>query len=387
MIIHVDMDAFYTSVEQLDHPELRGKPVIVGGDAKERGVVSTASYEARKFGVHSAMPTATARRLCPNGIFLPVRMGRYAAISEQIHEIFHRYTPVIEPISLDEAFLDARGSEKLFGPSEWIARKIKTDIHDELGLTASAGVAPNKFLSKVASAWCKPDGLKVIREHEVREFLDPLPVAEIWGVGQATMRVFARLGVSTIRDLRHLTTETLRANFGAVAADNLWHLARGEDDRHVIPDALAKSISHERTFVEDICDCEIMTAILLDLTDLVARRLRRSGLYAKSVHLKIRFSDFQTITRSMTLGSPTHVTADLVRAATEMLHKRLPSSHPPIRLLGIGVGNLTTEEAVQPCLFDIHGYDHERQSHLDQATDSIRDRFGPTALKRGTSLE
>ncbi|MGD9126251.1 MAG: DNA polymerase IV [Planctomycetia bacterium] len=385
MIIHVDMDAFYTSVEQLDHPELRGKPVIVGGDAKERGVVSTASYEARKFGVHSAMPTATARRLCPDGIFLPVRMGRYEAISERIHEIFHRYTPIIEPISLDEAFLDAQGSEKLFGPSEQIAKQIKEDIRDELGLVASAGVAPNKFLAKVASAWCKPDGLKVIHEEEVRAFLDPLPVSEIWGVGQATMRIFNRLGVSTIRHLRHLSIETLCANFGTATAEHLWHLARGEDGRNVVPDVLAKSISHERTFVEDICDCDILTATLLDLTDLVVRRLRRSRLFAGSVHLKVRFSDFQTITRSQTLGSSTHVTDDLVRVAVEMLHTRLPSSHPPIRLLGMGVGTLTTEEALQPFLFDIH--DRDRQTRLDEATDTIRDRFGHTSLKRGTSLK
>lgn len=385
MIIHVDMDAFYTSVEQLDHPELRGKPVIVGGDAKERGVVSTASYEARKFGVHSAMPTVTAKRLCPDGIFLPVRMGRYEAVSEQIHEIFHRYTPIVEPISLDEAFLDAQGSEKLFGSSETIAKRIREDIRNELGLIASAGVAPNKFLAKVASSWCKPDGLKVVREEEIRTFLDLLPVSDIWGVGQATMRIFNRLGVSTIRDLRHLSMDTLQANFGAAASEHLWHLARGEDSRNVVPDVLAKSISHERTFAEDVCDGDVLTATLLELTDLVVRRLRRSRLFAGSVHLKVRFSDFRTITRSQTLGSSTHVTDDLVRVAVEMLHTRLPSSHPPIRLLGMGVGNLTTEEAVQPFLFDIH--DRDRHARLDQATDTIRDRFGHESLRRGSSLE
>lgn len=384
MIIHVDMDAFYASVEQLDHPELRGKPVIVGGDVASRGVVSAASYEARKFGVHSAMPTVVAKRLCPIGIFVPVRMGRYEEMSEAIHEIFHRYTPIIEPISLDEAFLDASGSERLFGPSEWIASKIKQDIRDELGLIASAGVAPNKFLAKVASDHEKPDGLTIVREDRVQEFLDPLHVGQVWGVGQASMKIFDRLGVTTIKQLRHLPMDVLRSNFGEAAAESLWHLSRGEDSRQVVPDALAKSISHETTFEQDVSDMDILSATLLELTDQVARRLRRSKLFARSVHLKVRFADFKTITRSRTLGSPTHITDELAQVAMEMLHTRLPSSPLPIRLLGMGVGDLTQEEAVQPFLFDIH--DRERQESLDRTTDGIRDRFGTGSLKRASSL-
>ena len=385
MIIHIDMDAFYASVEQLDHPEYRGKPVIVGGSPCERGVVSAASYEARKFAVHSAMPTSTAKRLCPDGIFLPVRMGRYEEISEQIHDIFHRYTPIIEPLSLDEAFLDATGSEKLFGSSEEIAWRIKHNIRDEVGLVASAGVAPNKFVAKVASDFDKPDGMKVVHADEVQAFLDPLPVAEIWGIGHESMKVFVRLGVLKIHQLRQLPIEVLRANFGAAAAESFWHLARGEDSRAVVPDALAKSISHERTFVEDVSDLDVLCTTLLELTDQVARRLRHSRLFAKTVHVKVRFSDFETITRSLTLNSPTHVTDELVRAVKELAHTKFPSSHPPVRLLGMGVSNLIPQEEVQPLLFDIH--DRERQESLDRTTDSIRDRFGSSSLKRAVSLK
>ena len=312
-------------------------------------------------------------------------MGRYEAISEQIHDIFHRYTPIIEPLSLDEAFLDATGSEKLFGSSEEIARRIKRDIRDELGLIASAGVAPNKFVAKVASDHDKPDGLTIVHADEVQAFLDPLPVAEIWGIGHASMKVFVRLGVLKIHQLRQLPIEVLRANFGEAAAESFYHLARGEDSRAVVPDALAKSLSHEITFVEDVSDLDVLCATLLELTDQVARRLRHSRLFAKTVHVKVRFSDFQTITRSVTLGSPTHVTDELVHAVKELAHTKFPSSHPPVRLLGMGVSNLTQEEAVQPMLFDIH--DRNRQENLDQATDTIRDRFGSESLKRGSSLK
>lgn len=382
MLIHIDMDAFYASVEQLDHPELRGLPVIVGMSA--RGVVAAASYEARKFGVRSAMPVFMAKERCPMGVFLPVRMERYEEISAAIHEIFNRYTPIVEPIALDEAFIDASGSERLFGSSVEIARRIKQDIRDELGLSSSAGVGPNKFVAKMASEFEKPDGFTVVREDQVQEFLDPQPISDMWGVGRAYLKVFDRLGVATIRDLRLLSKESLRSHFGEAATESLWHLSRGLDTQKVIPEVPPKSMSHSKTLNAKTSDLEVLSGQLLELTDKVAQRLRASKLFAKSVHLYVRFSDFSSITRMHTLGFPTDVTDDLARSAVNLLHTRLPSSHLPIRALGVSVDHLVSEEAVQLFLFDIH--DHDRQVKLDLATDRIRDRFGRNSLKRASSL-
>ena len=303
MTLHVDMDAFYAAVEQRDRPELAGKPVIVGGSAEGRGVVAAASYAVRRFGVHSAMPTATALRLCPEAIVLPVRMSHYAAISRQIRDIFARYTPLVEPLSLDEAFLDVSGCEKLFGKPEQIARRIKQEILDETGLIASVGVAPNKFLAKIASDLEKPDALVVVDPERVAEFLDPLPVGRIWGVGKVTESVMHRLGVNTIGQLRSIPIEHLRQHFGD-AGDHFWRLARGIDHRKVVPDRQAKSLSHETTFATDITDLESLRYRLWELTEQVARRLRRTGRYGRTVQIKLRFSDFRTITRSRPCRSP-----------------------------------------------------------------------------------
>ena len=266
MILHCDMDAFYASVEERERPELVGQPVIVGGE--KRGVVAAANYVARKYGIHSAMPAVTAHRLCPHGIFLPPRIGYYAEVSHQIREIFERFTPLVEPLSLDEAFLDVTGSEPLFGSAAEIGQKIKQTIHQELRLVVSVGVASNKFLAKIASDIGKPDGFVVVEPGQEQEFLDPLPVERLWGVGKQGSKVFERLGIRTIGQLRQWPMETLVSRFGS-QGEYLWQLAHGIDDRPVVPEREAKSISHETTFEEDVDDMEVLRAWLLDLTEQV----------------------------------------------------------------------------------------------------------------------
>ena len=293
---------------------LVGKPVIVGGTAKSRGVVAAANYLARKFGVHSAMPAVTASRLCPQAVFLPVRMEHYALVSQQIRDIFEQYTPLVEPLSLDEAFLDVTGSETLFGTAPEIGRRIKQQIRDEVQLVASVGVAPNKFLAKIASDLQKPDALVVVDARNVQEFLDPLPVGRLWGVGKVTGKVFVRLGIGTIGQLRELPVETLKELFGA-AGEHYWRLAHGIDDRPVVPDREAKSISNETTFAADIDDPEVLRAWLLELVEQVGCRLRRHNLKGRTVELKVRFADFQTVSRSTTLADPTNITQQLWQAA------------------------------------------------------------------------
>jgi len=268
-IIHIDMDAFYAAVEQHDTPSLRGKPVVVGGDAEKRGVVSAASYEARAYGVHSAMPTSQAKRLCPQGIFLPVRMGRYQEVSEQIFQILRVYTPLVEPLSLDESFLDVTASERLFGPAVKIAREIKQRIHESTGLTASAGIAPNKFLAKIASDLRKPDGLVEIKPEEVQDFLRDLPISRLWGVGKTTEEVLRGMGILRVGQLATYPMEAIERKLGKFGRE-LVALARGEDERSVIPESEAKSISQEETFTPDLGDRETMKKVLLDQSERVA---------------------------------------------------------------------------------------------------------------------
>ena len=388
MTLHVDMDAFYAAVEQRDRPELAGKPVIVGGSAEGRGVVAAANYAVRRFGVHSAMPTATALRLCPEAIVLPVRMSHYAAISRQIRDVFARYTPLVEPLSLDEAFLDVSGCEKLFGKPEQIARRIKQEILDETGLIASVGVAPNEFLAKIASDLEKPDALVVVDPERVAEFLDPLPVGRIWGVGKVTESVMHRLGVNTIGQLRSIPIERLRQHFGD-AGDHFWRLARGIDHRKVVPDRQAKSLSHETTFATDITDLESLRYRLWELTERVARRLRRTGRYGRTVQIKLRFSDFRTITRSRTLPQPSDITADYWQATQELLNAALPSGTIArgIRLVGMGVTGIETPRPVQQLLFpDPATAQQEQQRQLDRVTDTIHTRFGATSITRAISF-
>jgi DNA polymerase-4 len=381
-ILHVDMDAFYASVEQRDRPELRNLPVIVGGVAG-RGVVSAASYEARRFGVHSALPMATARRLCPHGVFLPVRMRRYVELARQIRDLFFAFTPLVEPLSLDEAFLDVRGCVRLLGPAEEIARRIKERIRAETGLTASVGVAPNKFLAKLAGDLGKPDGLVVLPPERVRDFLAPLPVGRLWGVGARGEKRLHGMGVSTIGQLAALPESVLVDHFG-VTGRHLWQLAHGQDDRAVVPDREAKSISTETTFVHDVGDRDVLRACLLDLVDQLGGRLRHEGVRGRTLELKIRSSDFRTRTRAQALAEATNTTDVLWQAAAALLERSLSRELLPVRLLGVGVTRLTSDTAVQRDLFD--GAGRERQGALDRAIDAIRGEFGAGAIRRGSLL-
>ncbi len=380
------MDAFYASVEERDRPELVGKPVIVGGTPEGRGVVAAANYVVRKFGVHSAMPTATAMRLCPHAIVIRPRMAHYSEISHQIREIFDRYTPLVEPLSLDEAFLDVTGSELLFGPADEIARKIKRDIWNELRLIASVGVAPNKFLAKIASDLKKPDALVIVLpgQIEIEKFLDPLPVGKLWGVGRVTGQAFERLGIQTIGQVRQLPLDLLQREFGQ-QGEHLWQLAHGIDDRRVVPDREAKSISHETTFAADIRDREVLRAWLLELAEQVAYRLRRHHLRGRTVQLKLRFSDFSTTTRAQTLSEPTDITPEISNAAILLLEAALHGRKLAVRLLGVGVSGFELPGEKQLSLFPDES--RERDTRLDAVRDQIKERFGTGALNRASGLQ
>jgi DNA polymerase-4 len=382
-ILHVDMDAFYASVEQRDRPELRGLPVIVGGIGG-RGVVMAASYEARPFGVHSAMPIVTARRLCPDAVYLPGRMAHYAQISRQIRQIMLSFTPLVEPLSLDEAFLDVRGCEGLFGPPPEIARKIKARIREETQLIASVGVAPNKFLAKLASDHGKPDGLVVVPADGVAAFLAPLPVGRIWGVGAKGEKRLHALGIQTIGQLAAFPDGGLVDHFGEVGR-HVWLLANGRDDRLVVPDREAKSLSTETTFAQDIGDRRVLRNWLLDLVDELAGRLRSEGVRARTIDLKIRSSEFRTVTRSVTLPEATDVTDILWQAAQELFERSLTRDLLPVRLLGVGATKLTRDATVQGQLFDAGRQD--KLGTLDRAVDAIRGQFGDAAIKRGSLLD
>ncbi|OHB80718.1 MAG: DNA polymerase IV [Planctomycetes bacterium RBG_16_64_10] len=383
MILHVDMDAFYASVEERDRPELVGKPVIVGGTPEGRGVVAAANYVARKFGVHSAMPAVAAKRLCPRGVFLRPRIEYYAEISDQIRAIFENYTPLVEPLSLDEAFLDVTGSEPLFGPAVSIGRAIKQEIRAHLRLVASVGVAPNKFLAKIASDLNKPDGFVVVQPAHVQEFLDPLPVSRLWGVGKVTGSVLEKLGVHRIGQLRQMPVESLRHHFGG-SGDHLWELSHGVDQRPVVPEQEAQSISHETTFAKDLDDREAMRAWLLELSEQVGCRLRRHRLKGRTVHLKVRFEDFHTITRAKTLPQATNVTQEIWQTAAQIFAERLPARRLHVRLLGVGMSGLDQPGLLQLNLFP--KADHERQSRLDEVADRVKEKFGQASLQRALGM-
>lgn len=379
-IIHVDMDAYYASIEQLDNPDLIRKAVIVGGDPKQRGVVSAASYESRKFGVHSAMPMSQAIRLCPDAIVLPVRMKRYVEFSQQIHTIFQQFTPQIEPISLDEAFLDVTGSIQLFGSAEKIGRTIKDQIKEQLGLIASVGIAPNKSLAKLGSDLNKPDGFVVITEKNKQQILDPLPVSRIWGVGKVTEKALKSKGIHTIEQLRRAQPEILRSILGD-QTPHILCLARGADNREVESDREAKSISSEQTFATDITDKDILIDVLLNQVEDVAQRLRLNDLEAKTITLKLRYDDFRTITRSSTFDHPTNVTKILWQEAEQVFLKWHKKSAGALRLLGFGVSGLHKGDSSQNQLFTEP--EVEKHKRLDEAFDKIRNKFGHDALRRG----
>ena len=382
-IIHVDMDAFFASVEQLDNPALKGQPVIVGGRPGGRGVVSAASYEARAFGVHSAMPLKTALRLCPQGIFLPVRFARYGEISKHIREIFHRYTPMVEPLSSDEAFLDVKGSEGLFGSAETIGRKIKEEILNETGLTASVGLGPNKFLAKLASDLRKPDGFVVITLDKIREILDPLPVGRLWGVGKkAELRLHA-LGYKTIGQIAAANPKALEMAFGP-SAIHLWELAQGIDFRVVTPDRLAKSLSADITFSEDIEDEEVLGEKLLDLVEHLGVRLRKKEIKAAVIEVKLRSSDFETRSVSKSLLEPMNETMLLWGEAKALLQKLLKFDLLPARLISVSAVRLVRPGEIQGGLFDTKII--KKHGEIDRTLDAIKAKFGSESIGRGVFL-
>jgi DNA polymerase-4 len=377
-ILHLDMDAFYASVEQLDRAELRGRPVIVGGHGM-RGVVCACSYEARTFGVHSAMPIARALRLCPHATVLPVRMARYQEISGQVFEIFERYTDLIEPISVDEAFLDVTDSKRLFGCGWDIATKIRRDVRDELGLAISVGIAPNKFLAKLASEQAKPDGIFQVPE-AMDDFLLPLPLKRLWGVGPVMLQELEALGLRTVGDLRTMDRSFLEGRLGQAGA-MLFRLARGEDTRQVTPERELKSIGHEDTFDKDLWQSESMHVVLLDLAERVATRLRRHGVMGTTLTLKVKYADFSTVTRSRTVVDGIANAGDMFVLAKELLDKT-EAGRKPVRLLGISLNNLQEAGSGQGLLFD--GQRQRQLNDLDRAMDRLRERYGEKGICRAT---
>ena len=379
IILHLDMDAFYAAVEIREDPSLGGKPLIIGHRGR-RGVVSTCSYEARKFGVRSAMPSLTAERLCPQAVWLPGRMSLYVEVSRQIRKMMDDVTPLVEPLSIDEAFLDLTGIAKDLPEGGRIARRLKERIRREQRLTASVGVAPNKFLAKIASDLEKPDGLVVFPREEVPTRLHPLPVERLWGVGPKSAQRLHELGITTVGDVLKTAPEKLRAKLGDSLAGHLRSLAKGEDERPVEGEREAKSISEERTYVSDLRDPDLIDRALLERCEGVARELRRSSLMAGTVHLKVRTGDFKTWTRSKSLKERTDLPEVMVAAARELFARRIRLQGKGVRLLGVGVSSLSPAGVGQASLFpDPAG---EKAHRLAAAADALRDRFGEKAVTR-----
>jgi len=384
-ILHVDMDSFYASVEILHDPSLRGKPVIVGGDGA-RGVVASCNYEARAFGVHSAMPSTQAKRLCPHAVFLHGRFDVYADVSRRMHEVMQSYTPLVEGISLDEAFLDVTGSSALFGHGEDIARRLRDRIHDELELWCAVGVAPVKLLAKLASKAAKPTpsrngpidgaGVVVVRPGEELAFLHPLPVRALWGVGPATQQRLARFGIETVRDLAELPKDTLVAALGPALGAHLHDLAWARDDRAVVPDQEPKSIGHEETYARDIHTSARLEHEAVRMSDAVADRLRKHDLAGRTITIKVRFHDFHTITRSHTIPTPTANATVIADVAKGLIAQVDPA--PGVRLFGVTASNLGRPVAEQLTLDEM-----DRPAASERAAEAVEDirrRFGDRAV-------
>lgn len=373
-IMHVDMDAFYASVEVLDNPKLKGLPVIVGGRSA-RGVVSTCSYEARRFGVHSAMPLFEAKRLCPQGIYIPVRMARYEEVSARIMEIFRETSPLVEQLSIDEAFLDLTGMESL-GGAESIAHQVQDRIQDELKLSASVGLAPNKFLAKLASDMEKPHGFVRILPEEAAQILAPMPVNKIFGVGESAEEKLKLFGIEKIGQLAVADVGLLRKVFG-INAEQVKLLARGLDDRPVVNEEEAKSIGRENTFDTDLTDMDSCREEVLDLCGQVGWRLRRERLAGHTVTLKVKFADFRTITRSSTGDRAVVWDEDIFLLAEQMLRKI--NVMPGVRLLGVSVSNLFRPEDEPVLGFE----ENERMQKRNRAVDALKSKFGENIIRRG----
>ncbi len=391
-ILHVDMDAFFVAVERLRDPSLVGKAVVVGGEG-DRGVVAAASYEARAFGVHSAMPSTRARRLCPHAVFVRGDHRAYSEVSGRVMELFRSYTPLVEPLSLDEAFLDLTGAMRRWGTGAAAGHDIRRAVFDQEHLTCSVGVAPNKFLAKLASQEAKPrasvqgvqpgEAVTVVAPGEELAFLHPLPVGRLWGVGPVTRERLERLGVTTVADLAALPLDIVVGALGKASGAHLHALAQAVDDRAVVPDQAPKSISHEETYPHDHHQREPLEREVVRMADAVATRLRAYELAARTVVLKVRFGDFRTITRSITLPETVDTGPALARAARALLDEVDPS--PGVRLLGVGAGGLTNASIHQLALFDDpategQGADLAEWSDASRAVDAIRERFGSTAI-------
>ncbi|MFP7695976.1 DNA polymerase IV [Trueperella sp. LYQ143] len=376
-ILHVDMDAFFVSVELLDKPELRGRPVAVGG--RERGVISAASYEARQFGVNSAMPVAQAKRLCPQLVILPVRAERYRAVSKRIMAIFDSITPLVEQLSVDEAFLDVSGARKMFGSPTQIAQDIRRRIRQQEGVPASIGIAATKHVAKIASAHAKPDGMLLIPVQRTQDFLHSLQVGSLWGVGEKTRRKLEQRGIITVADLVAFGPDALRHLLGEALGTQLFALAMGRDPRVVTPQRVAKSISREQTFFDPIDGAQALRELLAQAHN-VAARLRHESLTAWTVGIKVRFADdFSTITRSVTLASPTDLAMDIFHAARALFYE-VDIRQPGIRLLGVKAENFADPHRGVQLMLDTD----ERQAKAEWVMDSIRSKFGDRMLTPGS---
>ena len=376
VILHVDMDAFYASVAELDHPEYKGKALVVGAGA--RGVVLSANYEARKFGIRAAMPVGRAKRMAPHAIFIAPEHHRYSEISERVMAIFHSYTPLVEPISLDEAFLDVTGSQKLFGTGREIAAKIRKQVEKEEGITCSVGLAQSKFIAKLASQHCKPNGMLEIKSDRILEFLHPLPVRAIWGVGPKTAESLERLGLHTVSDIAHTPRATLIRALGESTGASLYELAWGRDYRDVIPDEPEKSIGNEETFSEDLDNPEEILREFLRMTEKATARLRERSLFAKTISIKIKFADFSSLTRSKTVPiaiDNTHDTYEVVKA----LYLALRNEGARIRLVGVSFSHLQEGAPVQLEL----GARERGWREADTAIDRAQARFGRGSVRPG----
>jgi len=380
-ILHIDLDAFFVSVEQVLNPKLKGRPVIVGGDPERRGVVASASYEARHFGIHAGMPSSTARRLCPQAVFIRPHFSLYKDASAKFMRILSDFSPRIEPLGLDEAFLDATGCIEPHGSPRNLALAIKQRILEELKITASVGIATCKVVAKIASDLCKPDGSLEIAPGKEQAFLNPLPIAKLPGVGKKTEQSLREMGISTIEDLANLPVDTMNKRFGATGAV-LHSYARALDYREVEAPGEARSISQELTFASDSLDRSFLEANLHNLCQEVCQDLRSHGKRAKCVAIKLRYADFKTVTRQVTLQEASDVTQAVFATAHQLLSKALAQREKPVRLIGIRISSLVGEGKQLP-MFDAG---KEKPKHLDKAIDKIRTKYGSTAIRTGDGI-
>lgn len=382
-ILHVDMDAFFASVELRDRPELKGLPVVVGHSGG-RGVVTSATYEARKFGIHAAMSMTEALRRCPKAIFIEPNHEKYSEVSEKLQEIYLSFTPLVEPLSVDEAFLDVSGSRKLLGSPIEIGKKLREKVFQEENITCSVGIAPTKFIAKLASTRAKPDGLIVVSPKEVIDFLHPLPVGALWGVGGKTEEVLKRLGLFKVSDIANLSLKTLKRALGDGIAEHLYELSWGKDERSVETNEPEKSVGNEETFSKDLDQAEDILREVLRLSEKVAARLRQAGLMGRTITLKVRFSNFSTITRSKTLLDPTDVAKEIYEVA-KSLFEGLKLDQVRVRLVGVRVEKLVEEQEANRQL--LLGENEKGWREIDKASDKANARFGDEAIKPARLLE